>query len=70
MVSDPKKTPLRSLKDYDDLLARITAVPTMIDQIIVLMREGMKQGITYAKQSLGGVDLQLELLQVQVCVDV
>jgi len=65
MVSDPKKTPLRSLKDYDDLLARITAVPTMIDQIIVLLREGMKQGITYAKQSLGGVDLQLELLQVQ-----
>ena len=66
LVSDSKKTPLRSLKDYEDLLARITALPTMIDQIIILLREGMKQGVTYAKESLGGVDLQLERIQVQV----
>ena len=66
MVSDSKKTPLGSLKDYDDLLARITSLPTMIDQIILLLREGMKQGVTYAKESLGGVDLHLERIQVQV----
>ena len=60
VVSDSKKTPLRSLKDYDDLLDRITYLPTMIDQIIILLREGMKQGLTYAKESLGGVDLHLE----------
>jgi len=66
LVSDPKKTQLQSKKDYDDLLARITGLPGMIDQIIELLREGMAQGVTYSKESLGGVDLQFEKLQVQV----
>ena len=66
LVSDPKKTQLESKKDYDDLLARITGLPGMIDQIIELLREGMAQGVTYSKESLGGVDLQFEKLQVQV----
>jgi len=66
LVSDSKKTKLGSLKDYEDLLARITALPGMVNQIIILLREGMKQGVTYAKESLGGVDFQFEKLQVQV----
>ena len=66
LVSDPKKTQLESKKDYDDLLARITGLPGMIDQIIELLKEGMAQGVTYSKESLGGVDLQFEKLQVQV----
>ena len=66
LVSDPKKTQLESKKDYDDLLSRITGLPGMIDQIIELLREGMVQGVTYPKESLGDVDLQFEKLQVQV----
>jgi len=66
LVSDPKKTQLESKKDYDDLLARITGIPGMIDQILELLKEGMAQGVTYSKESLGGVDLQFEKLQVQV----
>jgi len=66
LVSDPKKTKLGSLKDYEDLLTRIRGIPGMIDQIIILLKEGMKEGVTYAKESLGGVDLQFERLQVQV----
>jgi len=66
LVSDPKKTQLESLKDYEDLLARITRLPGMIDQITELLREGMVQGVTYSKESLGGVDQQFEKLQAQV----
>ena len=66
MVSDPKKTQLGSLKDYEDLLTRIRGIPSMIDQIIFLLKMGMKERVTYAKESLGGVDLQFERLQVQV----
>jgi len=66
LVSDPKRTPLRSLSDYEHLLTRITSLPTMIDQIILLLRKGAKEGVTYAKESLNGVDEQLERLQVDV----
>lgn len=64
LVSDPKKTPLQSLRDYEDLLARIQGLSGQIDQIITLLREGMKEGVTYAKESLSGVDQQLQQLQV------
>ena len=66
LVSDPKRTPLGSLSDYEHLLTRITSLPTMIDQIILLLRKGAKEGVTYAKESLNGVDEQLERLQVDV----
>ena len=66
LVSDPQKTPLQSLQDYEDLLARIQGLPGMIDQIIILLREGMKQGVTYAKESMGGVNTQFQQLQVPV----
>ena len=66
LVSDPKKTPLQSLRDYEDLLARIQGLSGQIDQIITLLREGMKEGVTYAKESLSGVDQQLQQLQVPV----
>ena len=55
-----------SLQDYEDLLARIQGLPGMIDQIIILLREGMKQGVTYAKESMGGVNTQFQQLQVPV----
>ena len=53
-------------QDYRDLLGRITRIPGMIDNIIELLRMGMEKGVTYAKQSLNGVDGQLDALQVQV----
>ncbi|MES2017998.1 MAG: DUF885 domain-containing protein [Pseudomonadota bacterium] len=36
--------PFNSEKDYQDWLARLAALPTLIDQSIVLMQEGIKQG--------------------------
>jgi uncharacterized protein (DUF885 family) len=64
LVSDRKKTPLRSLKDYEDLLARLKLLPQMVNQVEALLREGVKQGVTYARESLRGVDTQFEKLQV------
>jgi uncharacterized protein (DUF885 family) len=37
--------PFSSEKDFQDWLARLAALPTLIDQTIVLMREGIKEGI-------------------------
>ena len=36
----------------------------MVRQVEALLREGVKQGVTYARESLKGVDAQFEKLQV------
>ena len=66
MVSDPKKTVLTTLDDYQDLLDRLKAIPRMIHQIIQLLKQGVEEGFTFAKESMTGVDAQFEKLQVQV----
>jgi uncharacterized protein (DUF885 family) len=40
----PRLVPLRNTKDYDDFLARLRAVPTLVDQVIVLMKRGIAGG--------------------------
>merc|ERR1712088_434153 len=60
LISDKKRTPLGSLKDYEDLLARLKQLPQMVRQVEALLKEG----VTYARESLGGVDAQFEKLQV------
>jgi len=38
--------PFATLKDYQDWLARLAALPALIDQNIALMEQGVKEGIT------------------------
>lgn len=38
--------PARSVADYEDMLARLRAVPTVVDQEIALMRRGVEEGVT------------------------
>ncbi len=40
----PRLAPFRNEKDYDDYLARLAGVPTQIDQVIGLMKAGIKSG--------------------------
>lgn len=55
---------LDSVRDYEDLLARLRKLPAMIRQITALLRLGIKEGVTFAKESLAGVDERFEALQV------
>ena len=66
MVSQKKYTKLGSLKDYQDLLERLRKIPSMISQIIDLLKQGMREGVTYPRESLNGVDDQFEKLQGDV----
>jgi len=55
---------LDSVRDYEDLLARLRKLPALIRQITALLRLGIKEGVTFAKESLVGVDERFEALQV------
>ena len=57
---------LASTQDYQHLLARLEAMATQIDQVVELLRAGAAAGVTYARESLAGVDSQLEGLQTGV----
>lgn len=41
-----REMPSRSAQGYEDLLARLRAVPTYVDQNIEALRDGMREGIT------------------------
>jgi uncharacterized protein (DUF885 family) len=49
-----------TLKDYEDWLARLSALPARIDQTIGLMRRGIKDGITYPKIVMQRVPAQID----------
>jgi uncharacterized protein (DUF885 family) len=49
-----------TLKDYDDWLARLRALPTRIEQTIALMRLGIKDGIVYPKIVMQRVPAQID----------
>jgi len=57
-------TPVRTVKDYEDLIARMRGVPTVIDQTIARMNEGLKEGITPPKITLRDVPGQVQGLLV------
>ncbi len=52
--------PHNSAKDYEALLARLNAVPTLIDQTIALLKQGLAAGITPPRITLRDVPAQVE----------
>jgi uncharacterized protein (DUF885 family) len=56
--------PTRSAADYEAILSRLRATPTLVDQTIAGMREGLRRGITPPKITLGGVVAQAEAMLV------
>lgn len=54
--------PFKTVKDYDDWLARAGKLPTLFDQAIVNMREGIKAGVTQPKVLMVKVVPQFDAL--------
>ncbi|HEY9871023.1 MAG TPA: DUF885 domain-containing protein [Candidatus Obscuribacterales bacterium] len=52
--------PTATVRDYEDILSRLRGVPTVIDQTILLMKEGLARGITPPKPVLGEVPQQIK----------
>jgi uncharacterized protein (DUF885 family) len=51
--------PNRSVADYDDILARLEALPTYVEQQQALLQEGLKRGYTPPKLMLRDVPKQI-----------
>jgi uncharacterized protein (DUF885 family) len=51
--------PAASAGHYDDILARLEGVPALVDQTIVLMREGLAAGLTPPRVTLRDVPQQV-----------
>lgn len=58
-------TPVRNVKDYEDLLARVRAIPAVIDQTMALLDKGLKEGITPPRVTLRDVPDQVGNLLVE-----
>jgi len=53
-------SPHANIKDYADILARLNAVPEVIDQTLVLLRKGLQAGITPPRITLRDVPDQVK----------
>lgn len=51
--------PHRSIADYEDILARLEALPKSVEQNLVLLQEGLKKGYTPPKLMLRDVPKQI-----------
>jgi uncharacterized protein (DUF885 family) len=54
--------PAASTRDYEDLLARLRAVPAMVDQNLALMAKGLAAGVTPPRSTMLGAPAQVQAL--------
>ena len=55
-----REMPSRSVQDYEDLLARLRAVPAYVDQNIGALRDGLRAGVTQPRLTVNLVVGQLD----------
>src|SRR5258706_1654021 len=53
-------SPHATVKDFEDMIARLNAVPVLISQIVVLMNKGIETGITPTRITLRDVPQQIK----------
>ncbi len=58
----PRQVPLSTVRDYDNYLARLRALPQVLDQNIALLAEGLRRGITVPRATLDGIDTTIRPL--------
>jgi uncharacterized protein (DUF885 family) len=51
--------PARTVADYEDIIARLEALPTAVEQNLALLKEGLKRGYTPPKVTMRDVPKQL-----------
>ena len=56
--------PANNVKDYENVIARLKGIPTVIDQTIALLNKGLQEGITPPRVTLRDVPAQLGNLLV------
>lgn len=54
--------PAAALHDYEDLLARLSSLPALVDQDLALLEQGLAAGVTPPKSLLQGVPDQIRAL--------
>lgn len=54
-----EESPHATVKDYEDLIARLHALPTLVDQTIAVLRKGLVSGITPPRITLRDVPQQV-----------
>lgn len=52
-------SPANSVKDFQDILARLKGVPTLVEQVRALMEKGLKDGVTPPQVTLRDVPQQV-----------
>ena len=54
------ENPTATVADYQDIISRLKGIPTVVDQTIVLLKQGVKEGITPPKITLRDVPDQIK----------
>jgi uncharacterized protein (DUF885 family) len=54
-----ESTPHQTVADYETILARLAALPAVVDQQVVLLREGLKRGYTPPKVAVRDLPKQI-----------
>jgi uncharacterized protein (DUF885 family) len=60
-----ERNPARTVADYEAILARLRAIPLLVDNVMERLQKGLAAGVTPARVTLGGVTEQLAALQVE-----
>ncbi len=64
-----QNAPARTVKDYDDAIARLQKTPALVDQNIALLREGIRTGITQPRIVMRDVPAQVDAILNQAPAD-
>ncbi len=62
VVDTLRRAPKKNKKDFTDILARLRTLPELVDNTVILLKEGIKTGITVPKITLRAVPEQIKAM--------